>query len=439
METSKYDAVLFDLDGTLTDSGPGITQSVRHVIHTLGLDDIDDELLRQFIGPSLHDSFTRHLHLPESEIANAIAVYRDEFAARGILNNRVYTGMPNLLKLLRSQGVSLILATSKATVYARRVLENFGLLGMFDAVVGVPLDMEDHDKADVVRHALPPQYRRAALVGDRHYDVRAAKANNIESIGVLYGYGSENELVSCGADRIVEDVPELARLLCGDADPPQGLFITMEGVDKAGKTTQVPALKEHLELAGWDVLDTREPGGCVISERIKDVLFDPSYRDMTPETEAYLFAASRAQHVRTVIAPALAQGRIVLSDRFVDSSVAYQGGGRELGLERIQRVNEMAVGACVPDLSLLLMVDIETAFLRRQSATRLDRIERSGEDFFRRVYEAFAAIAAAEPDRVHCIDASLDVDEVRDQIFARVDAAMRAHLLGDKGARKAAT
>lgn len=430
METPKYDAVLFDLDGTITDSGPGIAQSVRHVINTLGLDTIDDEQLRKFVGPSLRESFTQHLHLPDEEIAHAIAVYRDEFTARGMFNNRVYVGMPNLLKRLKSQGVCLIVATSKATVYARRILDHFGLLGLFDVVVGVPLDTQDHDKADVVRNALPARCRRPVMVGDRHYDISAAKANNIESIGVLFGYGSEKELTSAGADHIAADMSKLTRLLCGDVPPPQGIFITIEGVDAAGKTTQAPMLREHLERAGWDVLDTREPGGCALSERIRDLLVDPYNRDMTPEAEAYLFAASRAQHVRTVIAPALAQGRVVLSDRFVDSSVAYQGAGRELGCDRIQRINEMAVGACVPDLSLLLMVDLETALLRRQSATRLDRIERSGEDFYRRVYEAFATIAAAEPDRVHCVDASQSIEDVRDQLFAHADAAIRAHLAG---------
>jgi dTMP kinase len=151
---------------------------------------------------------------------------------------------------------------------------------------------------------------------------------------------------------------------------------------------------------------------------------------MTPEAEAYLFAASRAQHVRSVIAPALAQGRIVLSDRFVDSSVAYQGGGRELGFERIQRLNEMAVGACVPDLVMLLMVDLKTALLRRESATRLDRIERAGEVFFQRVYNAFLMLAKAEPDRVHCVDASQPGEGVKERLFQLADAALRAHING---------
>ncbi|MDR1569085.1 MAG: dTMP kinase [Oscillospiraceae bacterium] len=431
MDTSpRYDTVLFDLDGTITDSGPGIAQSVRHVIDTFGLEPLDDAELQKFFGPSLHESFSRHLRLEESDIERAITVYRDEFSSRGILNNRVYKGLPNLLTLLKSQGASIILATAKPTAYARRILVNFGLIGLFDSIVGVPLDARDHDKADIVRQALPARYRRAVLVGDRHYDVRAAKANNIDSIGVTYGYGSEQEIISAGADFIARDVPALTRLLCGDAPPPQGLFITMEGLDAAGKTTQVPLLKDHLERMGWDVLDTREPGGCALSERIRELLADPDNRDMTPEAEAYLFAASRAQHVRSVIAPALAQGRIVLSDRFVDSSVAYQGGGRELGFERIQRLNEMAVGACVPDLVMLLMVDLKTALLRRESATRLDRIERAGEVFFQRVYNAFLMLAKAEPDRVHCVDASQPVEVVKERLFQLADAALRAHING---------
>ncbi|GHU77307.1 hypothetical protein AGMMS49992_24770 [Clostridia bacterium] len=425
----RYDTLLFDLDGTLTDSYPGVTGSVIAAIDGMGLEQPDVTTLRTFMGPPLSESFKRVFsHLTQAEVDHAIALYRDDFTVNGIYNNRVYQGIPHLLKRLHAMGVNCIVATSKPTVFARRVLEYFGILELFDAVIGVELDEREHDKADVVRAALPAHYRRAAMVGDRHYDMRAAKANNIDAIGVLYGYGDRVELLETGADALAEDVPALTRMLCGGADVSEGLFITLEGIDGAGKTTQMPLLAERLGLMGFEVVTTREPGGCALAERIREITQDTSNIGMTAEAEAYLFAASRAQHVREVIAPALARGAIVISDRFVDSSVAYQGGGRELGLRNVQQLNEMALGACLPDLTLLFMVDPTTALLRRGIATRLDRMERAGEAFFQRVYDALVTIGREEPDRVKFVDASKPVEEVSRSVFALTEAAVRAHL-----------
>ncbi|MDR0397012.1 MAG: dTMP kinase [Oscillospiraceae bacterium] len=429
MPSPRYDAILFDLDGTLTDSYPGVTGSVIAAIEGMGLDQPDVKTLRTFIGPPLSESFKRvYTHLTSEQVEHCIALYRDDFTVNGIYNNRVYTGIPHLLRRLKSTGAALIVATSKPTVYARRVLEYFGLLEMFDAVVGVELDEREHDKADIVRAALPARYRRAAMVGDRHYDMRAAKANHIDAIGVLYGYGDRPELIGSGADAVAEDVSALSRALCGGEVSSEGLFITLEGLDGSGKTTQMPMLAERLERMGFEVVATREPGGLPLTERIRDLLKDTENSSMTAEAEAYLFAASRAQHVRELIAPALARGAVVISDRFVDSSVAYQGGGRELGVGRVQRINEMAVGACVPDLTLLFLMDPAESLLRRGSATRLDRLERAGEAFFTRVYDAFVAIGREEPDRVKFIDASQSVEEVTRDALRLTEAALRAHL-----------
>lgn len=405
-----YDAVLFDLDGTLSDSYPGIAGSLRYVEKTLGLDPQSDDVLRRCMGPSLHESFTKHFGLDEDMIDNAIAAYREDFAVNGMYNNAIYKGIPNLIRSLKSLGVTVVLATSKPTVFARRILERFALLDLFDSVIGTSLDDRAHDKADVIRQAIPRNARRCVMVGDRLYDINGARANNIESIGVLYGYGSEAELVGAGADAVARDVDELTKILTGGEPAPQGFFITLEGVDGSGKSTVSLYLKEYLEQAGWDVLMTREPGGSPLGEKIRAILLDGD--EMSAETEAYLFAASRAQHVKNVIAPALAQGRVVLCDRFVDSSVAYQGAGRLLGMDKVRKINEMAVAACLPDLVILLMVDLNTALLRRGSSTRLDRIESAGEAFFSRVYDGFMTIAQEEPDRIHIVDASRSIEDV---------------------------
>ena len=423
-----YDAVLFDLDGTLTDSAPGIFHSVQYTIEKLGLKPLDEATMRQFVGPPLHNSFMQHFSMDADQAAHAMTVYREDFADRGLFINSVYVGIPNLLRRLKAQGVYLALATSKPTVYARRILEHFGLLELFDATVGTSLETQHHDKADLIRAALPARYQRAAMVGDRRFDMEAAKANHIDAIGVAFGYGSVRELSEAGADVIVERVRDLYQLLCGNVPQPQGLFISMEGIDKSGKSTQMPLLAEHLTQCGWEVVSTREPGGCALSEKIRTLLLDEGNAGMTAETEALLYAAARAQHVREVIAPALARGQIVLSDRFVDSSIAYQGGGRGLGVSKIRQINEMAVDAFWPDLTLLFLVDIQISLLRRQNATRLDRRERSGEAFFQRVYDSFVLMARQEPDRIRCVDASQSVEAVAEEVFALVDKALHAHL-----------
>jgi dTMP kinase len=414
-----------------------VTGSVVAAIEGMGLDQPDETTLRSFMGPPLTESFKRvYTDLTEEQVQNCVALYRDVYTVKGIYDNRVYVGIPHLLRRLRMMGVTCVVATSKPTVYARRVLEHYRLLELFDAVVGVELDERQHNKADVVRAALPAHYRRAVMVGDRHYDMKAAKANNIDAIGVLYGYGERGELIRTGADAIAEDVAGLTRMLCGDPSASEGLFITLEGVDGSGKTTQMPLLAERVAAMGFEVVTTREPGGTEISEHIGRMLKDTANAGMAAETEAYLFAASRAQHVREVIVPALARGAVVISDRFVDSSVAYQGGGRELGLRRVQQINELAVGACMPDLSLVFLVDPVTALLRRGSATRLDRLERAGEAFFTRVYDSFVAIGREEPDRVKFIDASQTVGEVTADVLRLAEEAVRAHLMSSPRSRR---
>jgi dTMP kinase len=182
------------------------------------------------------------------------------------------------------------------------------------------------------------------------------------------------------------------------------VLITVEGIDGAGKTTLVAGLVPELRERGIEVVALREPGGVELAERIRALVMDPAL-SVEPRAEALLYAAARAQLVAERVVPELAAGRWVLLDRFVDSSLAYQGAGRELGVEAVAQINEFATGGLVPDLTLLLAVDPATGRARRGGGTA-DRIEREGEEFFARTAAAYEAIAAAAPERVVVLDAS---------------------------------
>jgi dTMP kinase len=184
----------------------------------------------------------------------------------------------------------------------------------------------------------------------------------------------------------------------------RGRLITIEGIDGAGKTTLASSLADALRARGLDVLPLREPGGVVLAERIRALVIDPAHA-VAPRTEALLYAAARAQLVDEELRPAIAAGRFVLLDRFVDSSLAYQGGGRELGVQEIARLNEFATGGLRPDRTLLLAIDPVAGRARRDA--RADRIELEDDAFFARIDAAYREIAAAEPQRVRLLDAML--------------------------------
>ena len=197
----------------------------------------------------------------------------------------------------------------------------------------------------------------------------------------------------------------------------KGRFITFEGGEGCGKSTQVKRLKAALEAAGIEVLLTREPGGTVLSEEIRRLIKDQDDDPPCDRSELLLFLAARAQLVREVIRPALAAGKWVVSDRFSDSTKAYQGYGRGLPLDVIAAVNDFACEGLRPDLTVLLDVSPETArarMRRREDATNTtaDRIERAGDAFHARLRRGFAEMAAAEPDRIKVVDANGTVDEV---------------------------
>ena len=202
-----------------------------------------------------------------------------------------------------------------------------------------------------------------------------------------------------------------------------GRFITVEGIDGCGKSTQARLLVEELERAGYDVLALREPGGVAISEKIRALLLDPANAEMSATCELLLYEAARAQLVHEVVAPALAQGRMVVCDRFYDSTTAYQGYAGGVPLDAVERANALAVGDFQPALTLVF--DIDPALAAERTVSRAqDRMEAKGMEYQRRVAEGFRAVAAANPDRVKLIDASRDIDAIHADVMAAVGAVL---------------
>ncbi|RFC50083.1 MAG: dTMP kinase [Verrucomicrobia bacterium] len=204
---------------------------------------------------------------------------------------------------------------------------------------------------------------------------------------------------------------------------PTGKFISFEGSEGSGKSTQVSRLAAHLQQTGREVISTREPGGTEIGEQIRNIIVHNSKGDeMCAETELLLFTAARAQVVREVIAPALVRGAVVLSDRFLDSSTVYQGIGRNLAADPVSRINHFAVGNVMPDLTIVIDVPTEVGLARiRQRASDLpDRMERENIDFYKKIREGYLLLAAGMPDRVVVIDGTLSQDVIEKKIWALV-------------------
>lgn len=197
----------------------------------------------------------------------------------------------------------------------------------------------------------------------------------------------------------------------------RGLFITFEGADGCGKTTQLNMLNDYLLAKGHDVLVTREPGAKGLGEQLRDILlnYDGVVSDLC---ESFLFLADRAQHVDTIVRPALANGEIVLCDRHTDSTVAYQGYGRGLDIGQINMLNNIATSGLKPDLTFVLDVDIETSMQR--VGNNKDRMENAGNDFFNRVRNGYIKIAQNNPARVKIVDATQPIDEVFKCILAEL-------------------
>jgi dTMP kinase len=195
-------------------------------------------------------------------------------------------------------------------------------------------------------------------------------------------------------------------------------FITFEGSEGCGKSTQVQRLAARLERSDVPHLVTREPGGTPIGETIRELLQFASHNSgMTPETELLLFEASRSQLVREVVKPALERGMCVIADRFFDSTTVYQGVARKLDREMVERLNSFAVGDCIPNVSFVLDIDAASAKLRMQKPRRPDRMEQEPDEFYERVREAYRELAVREPNRVVLIDGSRNADEIENEIW----------------------
>lgn len=204
----------------------------------------------------------------------------------------------------------------------------------------------------------------------------------------------------------------------------KGLFIVMEGPDGSGKTTQINLLKEYLEEAGYECLITREPGGTVIGEEVRQLILNTEHKEMSPVTEMLLYAASRAQLVHEVIGPALEEGKIVISDRFVDSSIVYQGIARKLGISTVSAVNAPGIGIYRPDGIFFIDLSEAEGLRRKKEQKNLDRMEQEGIDFHHMVSEGYRKVLSGRPE-VMKIDGGRSIDTIQKKIRNHVDELLK--------------
>ena len=213
----KYKYILFDLDGTITDSALGITNSVKYALNKLNAPIPPYETLCKFIGPPLLDGFRDICGFDAEKAQEAVKLYREYYETTGLYENAVYDGIPEFLRALKEKGKTVILATSKPEKFARLILEHFNLIQYFDYAAGATIDETRNKKDAVIAYALKEcnitDKSLAVMVGDRHHDIFGAKQNGIASIGVLYGFGSHEELTAAGADYIAENIDELYKIL----------------------------------------------------------------------------------------------------------------------------------------------------------------------------------------------------------------------------------
>ena len=200
-----------------------------------------------------------------------------------------------------------------------------------------------------------------------------------------------------------------------------GLFISLEGIDGSGKSTITALVKDHFEALNQPIIVTREPGGNVIAEKIRDIILDKDNHTMDDRTEALLYAASRRQHLIEKILPALDEGKLVVCDRFVDSSIAYQGYGREIGAQAVKDINAFAIEGHMPTLTIFLDVDLEVGLSRVDTRGEMDRLETSGRDFFERVYNGYQEIIA-DNERVVKIDANRELEAVVKDVIEIIES-----------------
>ncbi len=410
--------ILFDLDGTLTRSEEGIWNCAKHAAKEMGFPEPDEATLRKFIGPPLFHSFRTYLGMSSAQAEEAQRIYRERYTTVGMYENRVYPGVRTMLRTLWQQGAKLGVVTGKPAYPTGKILEHFGLNCFISSIICAT---DGHaDKEDLIRQALPENYGEAWMVGDRCFDMEGGTAAGVHTLGVTYGYGSEQELLETGAEKIAHTPMEILDILCPDVKPARGAFLTVEGLDGSGKGTQIRRLSDALGRWGFDVVHTREPGGTPIGEKIRDILLDRENTGMAAETEALLYAASRAQHVREKILPAVAEGKVVLCDRYLDSSVAYQGGGRQLGIDEVLQINESAVDGAIPDLTVFLDLDHQESLRRRCAVSEPDRMEMEADSFHARVEDGYHELIARNPDRFVVVNAGKTRDEIAAEIQEKV-------------------
>jgi dTMP kinase len=410
--------VLFDLDGTLTQSEEGIWNCARYALGKMGFPEPDAATLRKFIGPPLMWSFRNLVGMTEEQALQAQTVYRERYNTVGLFENRVYPGIRYALRCLKKAGIHMGVVTGKPEKPTKRILEHFGLAPYFESVLCATDNKAD--KEQMIRDSLPEGFGEAWMVGDRKFDMEGGRLAGIHTLGVTYGYGSEEELLESGAEKLARTPREIAAVLCPEVTGIRGAFLSMEGPDGSGKGTQLERLQDTLDRYGFEVIQTREPGGTLIGEKIRGILLDPENAGMTDETEALLYASARAQLVREVIRPAVEEGKLILCDRFVDSSAAYQGGGRQMGIERVLRINEPAVDGTLPDLTVYLDIDHRTAMARRCAVSEPDRMELEAESFHARVEDGYHRLIAMDPDRFAVVNAEGDRDSIAAAVAEKV-------------------
>ena len=416
MKSEKW--VFFDLDGTLTQSEEGIFNCLKYALERMGYPIPDEEGLRKYIGPPMASSLREFAGMTEAQAAEGQAYYRERYNRIGKYENRVYPGVRSMLRALRKAGVRMGVVTGKPEAATRDILAYFGLDRFFDLVSCAKGSWSDKEMQ--IREVLPEGAAEVWMVGDRKYDMEGGVRAGVHTLGAAWGYGSEEELRSAGAERIARSAWEAAEMLCPGVKKPEGAFLSMEGLDGSGKSTQMEKLTRTLEKYGFEVVHSREPGGTRISEKIREILLDRENAEMTDVTEALLYAAARAQHVREVIRPAVASGKVLLCDRFLDSSVAYQGGGRQLGVDRVLNINAPAVDGTLPLVTVYLDLDHRTSLARRGAASELDRLEAEKEEFHARVEAGYRELIARNPERYVVVDARGDREEIAERIAGAV-------------------
>lgn len=214
---NSYKYIFFDLDGTLTDPEIGITTSVAYALEKFGINVQDKTILRPFIGPPLRESFQKFYGLTKEQSEEAISFYRERFSVKGLYENQIYPNIPELLDELKKANKKIILATSKPKEFAIKILEYFKIIQYFDYIVGATMDGSLGEKDEIITYALNlignPELNQVIMVGDRCFDILGAKKNGIDSIGVLYGFGSKEELTESGTTFLANDVKDILKFI----------------------------------------------------------------------------------------------------------------------------------------------------------------------------------------------------------------------------------